>query len=244
MTLDVHKTAYGWVSARLDDRYYMELAIEQAKRAYSLGEVPIGAVVVYDPVDPATRVYRLPAPKLLATACNLRETTQDPAGHAEFLAMQAASRELGEWRLEGCTVYVTLEPCIMCAGLMHQARVSRCVFGASDQKAGAVGTLYRIHDDARLNHAFPVKGGVMEEECQGLLKCFFKERREQRKAVKKEQQALGTAAAAGQVSAQAAKADATAEQAAEQASATIPAAGPVIKERQALKAALMSKENQ
>ncbi|MDO4853968.1 MAG: nucleoside deaminase [Coriobacteriia bacterium] len=238
MTLDVHKTAYGWASARLDDRYYMELALEQAKHAYSLGEVPIGAVVVYDPVDSATREYLLPAPKLLAAACNLRETTQDPAAHAEFLAMQAASHELGEWRLEGCTVYVTLEPCIMCAGLMHQARISRCVFGASDQKAGAVGTLYRIHDDARLNHAFPVEGGVMEEECQGLLKRFFKERREQRKAAKKERQVLGAAAAAGQAAAQAD------DHTVAQASAAGPAAIPVKKERQAAKVALMNKENQ
>lgn len=188
MTFDVHKTAYGWVSARLDDSLYMELALDQAKHAYSLGEVPIGAVVVYDPIDPATRSYRLPEPKLVAAACNLRETTKDPAGHAEFLAMKAAARELGEWRLEGCTVYVTLEPCIMCAGLMHQARVSRCVFGARDEKAGALGTLYRVHDDARLNHAFPTQGGVMEEECQALLKRFFKERRDQRKAAKKQRQ--------------------------------------------------------
>ena len=195
MTFDVHKTAYGWVSARLDDSRYMELAFEQAEHAYSLGEVPIGAVVVYDPIDPATRSYRLPAPKLVAAACNLRETAKDPAGHAEFLAMKAAARELGEWRLEGCTVYVTLEPCIMCAGLMHQARVSRCVFGARDEKAGALGTLYRVHDDARLNHAFPTQGGVMEEECRALLKRFFKERRDQRKAAKKQRQAAGECAA-------------------------------------------------
>ncbi len=261
MTLDVHKTAYGWASARLDDRHYMELALEQAKHAYSLGEVPIGAVVVYDPIDPATREYRLPEPKLLSAACNLRETTQDPAGHAEFLAMKAASRELGEWRLEGCTVYVTLEPCIMCAGLMHQARVSRCVFGASDQKAGAVGTLYRIHDDARLNHAFPVQGGVLEGECQGLLKRFFKERRDQRKDAKKERRAIEEAAAAAEAAAMEStagsaitKVAAVAAEQAETSSAGQPAASPEsnrstpepsqTEERPATTAAPMNKENQ
>ena len=99
------------------------------------------------------------------------------AGAAGFLAMKEAARVLDAWRLTDCTVYVTLEPCIMCAGLMHQARIARCVYGAPDQKAGAVGTLYDIHADGRLNHQFEVTGGVREEECVALLRDFFRARR-------------------------------------------------------------------
>ena len=113
----------------------------------------------------------------MARACNLRETTKNPAGHAEFLAMQQAARELDAWRLTGCTVYVTLEPCIMCAGLMHQSRITRCVFGASDPKAGALGTLYNVNADARLNHTFEVVPGVLADQCAALLKSFFAKRR-------------------------------------------------------------------
>ena len=163
------------------DIHYMRMAIEQAQQAAALGEIPIGAVVVYDPVDPATRRRVLDEPRVIATAYNRRETDQDPAGHAEFMAMKAASQKLGRWRLSGCTVYVTLEPCIMCAGLMHQARIDRCVYGASDQKAGALGTLYSIHADERLNHQFEVATGVLQDECQQQLKAFFKELRAKRK---------------------------------------------------------------
>lgn len=163
----------------------MRMAIAEAQRAESLGEVPIGAVVVYDPVDPATRRYVNAEPVVIAHGCNLRETTNDPAGHAEFLAMKQASDELGVWRLTGCTVYVTLEPCIMCAGLMHQARIDRCVFGAADEKAGSLGTLYSMHADERLNHNYPVTAGVLGEECAEMLKAFFKRRRKERKAKKR-----------------------------------------------------------
>lgn len=128
------------------------------------------------PVDPATR-KPLAEPRVIARACNLRESTRDPAGHAEFLAIKQASRELDAWRLTGCTVYVTLEPCIMCAGLMHQARIDRCVYGAFDKKAGALGTLYSINADERLNHTFEVVPGVLEEECAALLRGFFKSKR-------------------------------------------------------------------
>ena len=164
----------------LDDERYMRMAIDEARRAASIGEVPIGAVVVYDPIDPATRRRVLPEPRVIARACNLRETTCDPAGHAEFLAMKEASRELDAWRLSGCTVYVTLEPCIMCAGLMHQSRVDRCVYGAADPKAGALGTLYDIASDTRLNHTFPVTAGVLADECAVLLKDFFANKRRKR----------------------------------------------------------------
>lgn len=160
----------------MTDEDYMRLALEEAQRAAELDEVPIGAVVVYEPIDPATR-RPLAEPRVIARACNLRETTRDPAGHAEFLAMKQASAELDAWRLTGCTVYVTLEPCIMCAGLMHQARIDRCVFGAPDPKAGALGTLYRIHEDERLNHNFEVVSGVLGGECADALRAFFARKR-------------------------------------------------------------------
>lgn len=164
----------------LDDERYMRLAIGEAHRAAELGEVPIGAVVVYYPIDSATRRPILNEPRIIARACNLRESTKDPAGHAEFLAMKEASRALGAWRLSGCTVYVTLEPCIMCAGLMHQARIDRCVYGAVDPKAGALGTLYDIGADDRLNHTFPVTPGVLKDECAALLTDFFARKRKKR----------------------------------------------------------------
>ncbi|HIS39392.1 MAG TPA: nucleoside deaminase [Candidatus Aphodovivens avistercoris] len=160
----------------MTDEDYMRMALDEARRAASLDEVPIGAVVVYHPIDPATR-RPLQEPRVIARACNLRETTRDPSAHAEFLAMRQAARELDAWRLTGCTVYVTLEPCVMCAGLMHQARIDRCVYGASDQKAGAVGTLYAVNADERLNHMFEATPGVLEEECAALLRSFFKAKR-------------------------------------------------------------------
>lgn len=163
----------------MTDEDYMRMALDEARRAAEMDEVPIGAVVVYAPVDPATR-RPTAEPRVIARACNLRETTRDPAGHAEFLALKQAARELDAWRLTGCTVYVTLEPCIMCAGLMHQARIGRCVYGASDWKAGALGTLYSVNADERLNHTFEAVPGVLEEECAALLKEFFKNKRRKR----------------------------------------------------------------
>ncbi len=160
----------------MTDEDYMRMALDEARRAAEMDEVPIGAIVVYAPVDPATR-RPTAEPRVIARACNLRETTRDPAGHAEFLAMKQAAEELDAWRLTGCTVYVTLEPCIMCAGLMHQARIDRCVYGASDKKAGALGTLYSVNADERLNHTFEAVPGVLEEECAALLKDFFKSKR-------------------------------------------------------------------
>ena len=159
------------------DIAYMRLALQQAQLAAEASEVPIGAVVVYEPHDPATR-RALAEPRVVAAACNRRETDKSPAAHAEFLALEAAAAELDAWRLTGCTVYVTLEPCIMCAGLMHQARVDRCVFGAYDPKAGALGSLYTIHEDERLNHNFSVQGGVLESECAQILRDFFVTRRQ------------------------------------------------------------------
>lgn len=165
---------------RESDETYMQMAIDEANIAAAMGEVPIGAVVVYQPYNKGTRKPITDA-KVIARGHNLRETLRDPAAHAEFLAMKAASEFLEAWRLTDCTVYVTLEPCIMCAGLMHQARINRCVYGASDKKAGALGTLYSIHSDARLNHTFEVTNGVLADECTKLLKDFFTKRRKSNK---------------------------------------------------------------
>lgn len=148
----------------MTDEEYMQLAIEQARQAAAHNEVPIGAIVVHEG-------------NIIGQAHNMRETSKDPAGHAEFLALKQASEVLDAWRLSGCTVYVTLEPCIMCAGLMHQSRIDRCVYGATDPKAGALGTLYSIHSDERLNHRFEVSSGVCAEECAELLSSFFGQKR-------------------------------------------------------------------
>jgi tRNA(adenine34) deaminase len=152
-----------------EDERFMQLALEEARQAAEEGEVPIGAVVVCDG-------------EVVARAHNRRETDADPSAHAEFSAMLGASRALGRWRLTGCTVYVTLEPCLMCAGLMVNARIDRCVYGASDPKGGALGTLYDVSADPRLNHAFAVSPGVRAEEAADLLRSFFRERRARRKA--------------------------------------------------------------
>ena len=143
-----------------EDEHFMQLAIEQACRARDVGEVPIGAVVVCDG-------------QVVARGFNRRETDHDPSAHAEAMAMQEASRNLGRWRLTGCTVYVTLEPCLMCAGLMQQSRVDRCVYGAHDPKGGALGSLYNVAEDSRLNHTFEVTSSVCEQECATLLRDFF-----------------------------------------------------------------------
>ena len=149
------------VDNRAADERFMSMALEEARVAASIGEVPIGAVVVHEG-------------RVIARAHNRREADEDPSAHAEFAAMMEASRALGRWRLTGCTVYVTLEPCLMCAGLMVNARIDRCVFGAYDPKGGAVGTLYDVSCDERLNHAFDVTPGVLEDECAAVLRAFSK----------------------------------------------------------------------
>ncbi len=160
----------------MNDKDYMKLALDQACNAYAQGEVPIGALVVYQPFDRGTRKLLADA-MVVSQAYNVRESTNNPAAHAEFLAIQKAAQKLNTWRLVDCTVYVTLEPCIMCAGLMHQARIKRCVYAAYDAKAGALGSLYSIHEDLRLNHRFEVTPGILEDEAVALLQNFFKERR-------------------------------------------------------------------
>ena len=142
------------------DEKFMREALAEARAAAALGEVPIGAVVVR-------------AGEIVARAHNRRELDQDPSAHAEFSALCAAAQALGRWRLSDCTVYVTLEPCCMCAGLMVNARVGRCVYGAADAKAGAVGSLYDLNADSRLNHRFNVTAGVLADECREVLSGYF-----------------------------------------------------------------------
>ena len=142
------------------DEKFMREALAEARAAAAVGEVPIGAVVVR-------------AGEIVARAHNRRELDQDPSAHAEFAALCAAAHALGRWRLSDCTVYVTLEPCCMCAGLMVNARVGRCVYGASDAKAGALGSLYDLNADSRLNHRFNVTAGVLADECREVLSSYF-----------------------------------------------------------------------
>ncbi len=146
------------------DQEYMSLALLQATEAAAAGEVPIGAVLVKDGL-------------VLAADRNRREELKDACAHAEILVIRRGGELLGGWRLPGCTLYVTLEPCPMCAGAMVQARLERLVFGAYDPKAGAAGTLYDVVRDERLNHRLEVTGGVLEEECAAMLQQFFRKRR-------------------------------------------------------------------
>ena len=153
------------------DQYYMEEALIEAQKAAALGEVPIGAVIVYQN-------------EIIARAHNLRETTQNALTHAESMAIQEACKKIGSWRLEETTLYVTLEPCPMCAGAILQSRIPRVVYGARDVKAGCVDSLYRLLNDARFNHECDVTEGVMMDECGQILTDFFRALRERKKAEK------------------------------------------------------------
>jgi tRNA(adenine34) deaminase len=147
-----------------EDARYVDLALVEARRAADAGEVPIGAVVVLDG-------------RVIARAHNAPITLRDPTAHAEVLALRAAARETGNYRLERTIVYTTVEPCLMCCGALVHARVARLVYGAADPKAGAAASLYRILDDGRLNHRVEVTAGVRSEECAALLTEFFRARR-------------------------------------------------------------------
>ena len=141
-------------------------AIGEAKRAEAIGEVPIGCVVVDDLSG-----------QIIGRGHNRRETDRDPTAHAEMLALREAARVRGHWRLIDCTLYVTLEPCPMCAGALVNARVPRLIYGCDDPKAGAVKTLFQLCQDARLNHRVDVQAGVMAEQCAQLLQDFFRAQR-------------------------------------------------------------------
>jgi tRNA(adenine34) deaminase len=148
----------------VDDEQLMRLALGEARRCLDHDDVPIGAVVSRDG-------------EVLAAAGNEREVANDPTAHAEILALRAAAAEVGSWRLDGCTLTVTLEPCAMCAGAAVLSRLDRVVFGAADPKAGFAGSLGNLLQDPRLNHAVAVTDGVLAEECGDLLRTFFRERR-------------------------------------------------------------------
>lgn len=159
------------------DTIYMQQAISQAHNAWALGEVPVGAVVVKDG-------------QIVATGFNQPIGTHDPTAHAEIMALRAAAEILGNYRLPGCELYVTLEPCAMCAGAMMHARLSRVVFGAADPKTGVCGSVVNLFEQEKLNHHTDIIGGVMAEECGALLKEFFAERR--RTAQRMIDQVVGT----------------------------------------------------
>jgi len=148
----------------MDDKALMSVALEEARAALAHDDVPIGCVIAR-------------GDEVIARAHNARERDTDPTAHAEILALRAAAKALGSWRLEACSVYVTLEPCVMCAGAIVLSRAQRLVYGAPDRKAGAVRSLYNVADDARLNHRVDVTAGVLEEGSAELLRAYFSAKR-------------------------------------------------------------------
>lgn len=150
------------------DQKYMREAIKQAKKAYTLEEVPIGCVIVYDG-------------KIIGRGYNRRTIDKNPLAHAEIQAIRKASRKMGDWRLEDCTLYVTLEPCQMCSGAIVQARIKRVVVGCMNPKAGCAGSILNLLDVKEFNHQVELTTGVREEECSRMMKEFFRELREKRK---------------------------------------------------------------
>lgn len=156
------------------DIKYMKAALKQAEKAYALGEVPIGCVIVYED-------------KIIGRGYNRRNTDKNTLCHAEITAIRKASRKMGDWRLEGCTLYVTLEPCQMCAGACVQARMDRVVIGAMNPKAGCAGSVLNLLEMPEFNHQVEVIRGISEEECSSILTRFFKELREKNR---KEKEAL------------------------------------------------------
>ena len=153
----------------LTDIDFMRLALAQATEAAQAGEVPVGAVIVQDD-------------KVIATGRNSPIAGHDPTAHAEIIALRAAAKSLGNYRLPDCTLYVTLEPCTMCSGAMLHARLKRVVFGAPDAKTGSAGSVINLFDQPQLNHQTALQGGVLADECAALLKSFFSQRREEKKA--------------------------------------------------------------
>ena len=142
-------------------KIYMKHALKEAQKAYIKGEVPVGTVIVK-------------AGKIIARAHNLREKNNDPTAHAEILAIKKAAKKLGGWRLTGCDMYVTLEPCAMCAGAIIHSRIARLYLGAMDSKAGAAGSILNLFSEDRFNHSVEIESGIMEQECSEILKNFFK----------------------------------------------------------------------
>ncbi|MCD7813426.1 MAG: tRNA adenosine(34) deaminase TadA [Lachnospiraceae bacterium] len=150
------------------DEKYMKEALRQARKAYALREVPIGCVIVYED-------------QILARGYNRRNTDKNTIAHAEMNAIRRASKKLGDWRLEGCTIYITLEPCQMCAGAIVQSRITRAVIGAMNPKAGCAGSVLNLLEMPAFNHQVTVERGILEEECSSMLSGFFRELREYKK---------------------------------------------------------------
>ena len=157
----------------LEEIKYMVQALKEAKKSYEKEEIPVGAVIVKDG-------------KIIARGHNLKETKTDTTNHAEIIAIKKASKKLNSWRLTGCTMYVTLEPCTMCAGALIQARLDKVVIGTMDEKTGACGSVLNVLKDYKFNHNVEIETNVMEKECKEILQKFFKELREKRKNKNKE----------------------------------------------------------
>ena len=158
------------VSAETDEKFMRE-ALRQAKKAYALREVPIGCVIVYEG-------------KIIARGYNRRNTDQNTTSHAEINAIRRASKKLGDWRLEGCTIYITLEPCQMCAGAIVQSRITRAVIGSMNPKAGCAGSILNLLEMPEFNHQVKVYRGILDEQCSTMLSGFFRELRQQKKLQK------------------------------------------------------------
>ena len=154
-----------------EDEKYMKEALRQAKKAYALMEVPIGCVIVYEG-------------KIIARGYNRRNTDQNTTSHAEINAIRRASKKLGDWRLEGCTIYITLEPCQMCAGAIVQSRITRAVIGSMNPKAGCAGSVLNLLEMPEFNHQVKVDRGILDEQCSTMLSGFFRELRQQKKLQK------------------------------------------------------------
>ncbi len=158
----------GFLFMKTIDEKYMLIALNEAKKALSFDEVPVGAIIVKDD-------------KIIAKGHNLREKTKNPLDHAEIIAIKKASKKLGDWRLENCTIYVTIEPCSMCAGAILQSRISKIVYGAKDEKGGALGSSFNLFEQKNLNHKPVIISGVLEEECAEVLTSFFRKKRQLKK---------------------------------------------------------------
>ena len=156
------------------DEKYMKEAVRQAKKAYGIGEVPIGCVIVYED-------------KIIGRGYNRRTVDKNTLAHAELIAIRKACKKIGDWRLEGCTMYVTLEPCQMCSGAIVQSRIPRVVIGCMNPKAGCAGSILNLLQVEEFNHQTELTKGVLEEECSQMMKAFFKELRESKKEKKEKQ---------------------------------------------------------
>ena len=157
-----------------NDEKYMKEAVRQAKKAYGIGEVPIGCVIVYED-------------KIIGRGYNRRTVDKNTLAHAELIAIRKACKKIGDWRLEGCTMYVTLEPCQMCSGAIVQSRIPRVVIGCMNPKAGCAGSILNLLQVEEFNHQTELTKGVLEEECSQMMKAFFKELRESKKEKKEKQ---------------------------------------------------------